>query len=57
MRQATTRLAHDDAYRKVAEQAVATQTESAAALASIQVSLADVRGRLAAIETILKAVE
>jgi Na+-transporting methylmalonyl-CoA/oxaloacetate decarboxylase gamma subunit len=55
--QAKVRLANDEAYRKIAEQAVAAQTETATALAAIQAALADVRTRQAAIEKILKEVE
>jgi len=55
--QAKARLANDDAYRKIAEKAVAVQSENATALSSIQASLADVRTRLTAVEKILKEVE
>jgi hypothetical protein len=48
--QARARLANDDAYRQLAE-------KSAAALASIDANLADVRQRLAAVEKVLKEVE
>jgi len=44
--QARARLANDDAYRLIAEKAVA-----------IQSSLADIKGRLASVEKILKEVE
>jgi hypothetical protein len=57
VQQAKARLANDDAYRQVAEKAVATQSENATALASIQSALADVRTRLTAIEKVLKEVE
>jgi uncharacterized membrane protein len=43
------RLAHDDAYRQIAEKAVADQAVAAAALALIET-------RLAAIEKVLKDV-
>jgi hypothetical protein len=55
--QARVRLANDDAYRLVAERAVATQAETAAALAALNAALAEAGARLGAIETILKAVE
>ena len=50
VQQAKARLASDDAYRQVAEQAVAAQAETAAALA-------DLKMRLATIEKILREVE
>ncbi len=50
VQQAKARLASDDAYRQVAEQAAAAQAETAAALA-------DLKMRLAAIEKILREVE
>ena len=50
VQQAKARLASDDAYRQVAEQAAAAQAEAAAALADLKV-------RLTAIEKILKEVE
>ena len=57
VQQAKARLANDDAYRQVADRAVATQSDTAAALSSIQTALADVKTRLAAIEKVLKEVE
>jgi hypothetical protein len=57
IQQARARLANDDAYRQTAEKAASAQAETATALASIQASLADAAGRLAAIEKVLKAVE
>jgi len=50
IQQAKARLASDEAYRQVAEQAAAAQAETAAALADLKV-------RLTAIEKILKEVE
>lgn len=50
VQQAKARLASDDAYRQVAEQAAAAQAETAAALADLKI-------RLTAIEKILKEVE
>ena len=57
VQQARARLANDDAYRQTAEKAAAAEAATAAALAAIQASLADAAARLAAIETVLKAVE
>ena len=57
VQQAKARLANDDAYRQIAQKAVAAQSENATALPSIQAALADVRTRLSAIEKILKEVE
>jgi uncharacterized membrane protein len=57
VQQAKVRIANDDAYRKIAEQAVSTQSETATALAAIQGAMTDVRARLTAVEKILKDVE
>ncbi len=57
VRQAKARLANDDAYRQIAAQAAAAQSNTASALPSIQAAIADVTTRLAAIEKILKEVE
>ncbi len=57
IQQASARLANDDAYRRVAEQSVAVQSESATTLSGVQATLADVQSRLAAVEKILKEVE
>ena len=57
VQQAKVRLASDDAYRQIAERAVAGESGNATALSSIQAALADVRTRLTAIEKILKEVE
>jgi Tfp pilus assembly protein PilO len=56
IQQARARLANDDAYRQIAERAAAAQSETAAALSSIQAALEDVRSRLTAVEKILKDV-
>jgi hypothetical protein len=48
--QARARAMNDDAYRELAQKAVAAQSESAA-------SLSDIKARLASVEKILKAVE
>jgi len=57
VQQARARLANDDAYRQLAESASAAQSQIATSLAAIEASLSDVRTRMAAVETILKAVE
>lgn len=57
VRQGKARIENDDAYRHIAEKAVAAQSENATALSSIQASLADLRTRLIAVEKILKEVE
>jgi Tfp pilus assembly protein PilO len=57
LQQAKAKLAHDDAYRRIAETAGTAQAETAATLLAIQSGLAEVRARLAAIEKILKDVE
>ena len=56
-RQAKARLAIDDAYRRIAAQAAAAESQTAAALAAIQAALAEVQARLAGVEKILKEVE
>jgi len=55
--QAHARIAGDDAYRKLAADAVTAQAGNAATLSAIQSELAESKTRLAAIEKILKAVE
>ena len=57
VQQARARLANDDAYRQLAEGASAAQSQIATSLAAIEANLSDVRTRMAAVETILKAVE
>ena len=57
LQQAKARLANEGAYRQMAERAAVAQAESAAALASIQAAIADVRTRLISVEKILKEVE
>lgn len=56
VRQAQARLTHDEAYRQMAAKAVATQSETATALASIQAALSDLAARLTTVEKILKEV-
>ncbi len=57
VQQASARLANEDAYRQLAEGASAAQSQIAARLAAIEANLSDVRTRVAAVETILRAVE
>jgi len=57
VQQARARLANDDAYRQLAESASAAQSRIATSLAAVEADLSDVRARMAAVETILKAVE
>ena len=57
VQQAKARLANDDAYRQLAESASAAQSRIATSLAAVEADLSDVRARMAAVETILKAVE
>ena len=57
LQQAKVRNESDEAYRQIAEKAVAAASENTTALSSIQAALADVRTRLTAIEKVLKEVE
>ena len=57
VQQAKARLSNDDAYRQLAETASAAQSRIAASLAAVEANVSDVRTRMAAVETILKAVE
>ena len=54
--QAKSRLANDDAYRRIAETAASAEAATATALTAIGASLADAATRLTAIEKILKDV-
>lgn len=54
---AKARLASDVAYGRLAAQALASQAETAAALASIGTALADLKSGLATVEKILREVE
>jgi Tfp pilus assembly protein PilO len=53
---AKAKLAYDDAYKRIAEEAVKAQAETVAELSAIQSSLADVRARLEGVEKVLKDV-
>jgi Tfp pilus assembly protein PilO len=55
--QAKARLANDEAYRQLAEKAVAAQAANATALAAIDATLSEVKARLGAVEKVLKEVE
>jgi Na+-transporting methylmalonyl-CoA/oxaloacetate decarboxylase gamma subunit len=57
VQQAKVRIESDEAYRQIAEKAVASASENTTSLSSIQAALADVRTRLTAIEKVLKEVE
>ncbi len=57
VQQARARLANDEAYRQLAAQAGAAQADTAATLAAMAATLADLNGRLAAMEKILREVE
>jgi hypothetical protein len=57
VQQARARQANDNAYRQLAETASAAQSQIATSLAAMEANLSDVRTRMAAVETILKAVE
>jgi hypothetical protein len=57
VQQARLRLANDEAYRQLAEKSAAAQAEAATALASISVTLAELKSRVGAIEKVLKEVE
>jgi Tfp pilus assembly protein PilO len=57
IQQAKSRLANDEAYRQLAAQATTAQAETAATLASINATLADLKTRLSGVEKLLKEVE
>jgi uncharacterized membrane protein len=54
---ARARRANDEAYRALAEKALAAQSDSQASLTAIQADLARLAAGLASVETILKQVE
>ena len=56
VQQAKARLANDDAYRQLAESASTLHAQIATSLAAVETDLSDVRTRMGAVETILKAV-
>jgi len=49
-------VAGENAWRDLAAKAAAAQTSSAAALAALQADVADVKGKLASIEKVLREV-
>ena len=55
--QARARVAHDQAFREIAANAVADQAETAAAISSIQAAMTEIGTRLAAIQRVLEEVE
>ncbi len=57
IRQARSRVMGEDAYRELAKKAMAAQSETANSLFAIQTQLVEIKNRLGAVETILKAVE
>jgi hypothetical protein len=57
IQQAKARLANDDAYRQLAAQTLASQTEIAGRLAGLEANLLDAKTRLASVEKMLKEVE
>ena len=57
IQEAKARLANDDAYRQLAESAAAAQSRIVTSLAAMEAHLTEVLTRMAAVETILKAVE
>jgi len=57
IQQARARQSNDDAYRQLAQSASAAQSQIATSLTALDANVSDVRARMAAVETILKAVE
>ena len=55
-RQGRLRGAGEAAYRELAETAATAQSASAACLAALQTDLADLKGRLASVEKVLREV-
>jgi hypothetical protein len=55
--QADAKARADEAYRALAQKAMAAQSETAASLTAMKSELAAMGARLSAVETILKAVE
>jgi len=56
-RQSQSRIANEDAFRDLAQKAVAAQSQNATALSAMQAEFSLFNTRLAAVEKILKAVE
>lgn len=57
MRQARAAQIDAEAWRRIAQQAAEAESATAASLAAVQSALTQIQARLAAVETILKAVE
>lgn len=57
VQQAKARLASDEAYRKLAETSATAQAEAARALSAMELMLADVQRRVAAVEKMIKEVD
>ena len=57
VQRAKARREDDDAYKRIAERAVATQSETVSAMAAIQACITDVSARLTTVEKVLKDVE
>ena len=55
--QTKTKLANDDAYRELAQNAVKTQTETQERLAAVDTTLQDLKARITKVEAKLKSVE
>jgi hypothetical protein len=56
-RQTNAQLANEKAYRELAEKAVSVQTETRDKLASVELTLAELKVRITTVEAILKTVE
>lgn len=57
VQQAKYRFANDEAYRQIAEKAVAAQVEVASALTSIDAALTEVKTQLTAVDKVLKQID
>lgn len=57
IQQARARIAGDEAYRQLASQAIATQADMLARLASMEAGILDIKTRVAATEKMLREVE
>jgi energy-converting hydrogenase Eha subunit H len=57
LRQTNAQLANEKSYRELAEKVVNVQTETRDKLAAVESTLAELRARMSAVETILKTVE
>lgn len=57
VRQARSRILTEDAYRTLAEKAIASEEQGARSLSAIHAELSAISARLAAVEKMLKTVE